>query len=57
MSFGFIYVLKKLVGKVTLQAGMLGVTPAVRDSSQNVFEDGWPGNCIDIIASVVLDAI
>ena len=57
MSRGFIYVLKKLVRKVALQAGMLGKAPAVGDISQYVFEDGRAGNCIDVVAFVVLNAI
>ena len=57
MSCGFIYVLKKLVRKVALQAGVLGKSPVVVDISQYVFEDGRTGNSIDVIAFVVLDAI
>ena len=43
VSCGFIYVLKKLVRKVTLQAGVLGKAPVVGDISQYVFEDGRAG--------------
>ena len=57
MARRLVYVLKKLVRKVALQTGMLGKAPAVGHISQYIFEDGRPGNCVDVIAFVVLDAI
>ena len=57
VSCGFIYVLKKVVRKVALQAGVLGKAPAVGDIFQYVLEDGRSTNCIDVIAFVVLNAI